>query len=129
MDAFELPVEAQAWFNDVLVWVGYGTIVGLLAKAIMPGKDPGGTIATLGMGVTGVIIGCGIWSFATGQRVTPISTMGLAVGTAGALIILFFYRLLAGYWADEPRYRGDARPPRPRRAYRRRYRVADFYDE
>ena len=61
----------QQWANDLLVWVGYGTLVGLLAKAIMPGRDPGGAVATLCMGIGGTVIGCGVVSFFTeGQRVT-----------------------------------------------------------
>lgn len=96
-----LPDYVQLWANDILTWVGFGTIVGLLAKAIMPGRDPGGSIATLGMGIGGTLIGCGVWSFFYNSRVTPISPMGFAVGTAGAFILLFFYKLLGGYWFVE----------------------------
>lgn len=93
---------ASQWANDVLVWIGFGTIVGLLAKAIMPGKDPGGAVATLAMGIGGTVIGCGILSFfMDGQRVSPISPTGFAVGTGGAFLILFFYKLLGGYWFKE----------------------------
>jgi uncharacterized membrane protein YeaQ/YmgE (transglycosylase-associated protein family) len=128
-----LPVEAdflqtiQQWMNDILVWIGFGTVVGLLAKAIMPGRDPGGAVATLAMGVGGTIIGCGVLAYFTeGQRVTPISPMGFAVATAGAFIILFFYRLLGGYWfveGEHPRVR-----LRPRRR-RRRYHASYSYDD
>ena len=116
--------QAQLWANDVLVWVGFGTIVGLLAKAIMPGRDPGGTVATLAMGIGGVVIGCGTLSFFyEGQRVTPISPMGLAVATGGAFILLFFYRLLGGYWFVE----GDqSTRPHWRRNRRRRYDAARY---
>jgi len=87
----------QQWANDILVWIGFGTLVGLLAKAIMPGRDPGGPVATLIMGIGGTIIGCGLVSyFYQGQRITPISPLGLAVATGGAFVILAFYRLLAG---------------------------------
>src|SRR5918999_3527939 len=87
----------QQWANDILVWIGFGTLVGLLAKAIMPGRDPGGPVATLLMGIGGTVIGCGLVSyFYEGQRVTPISPLGLAVATGGAFVILSFYRLLAG---------------------------------
>src|SRR6186997_1768736 len=93
----EILSLAQQWANDVLVWIGFGTVVGLLAKAIMPGRDPGGPVATLLMGIGGTVIGCGLVSyFYQGQRVTPISPLGLAVATGGAFIILFFYRLLGG---------------------------------
>ena len=102
MDNEQILTLATNWANDVLVWVGFGTIVGLLAKAIMPGKDPGGAIATLVMGVGGTVIGCGILSFfMNGERVTPISPTGFAVGTGGAFLILFFYKLLGGYWFQE----------------------------
>jgi uncharacterized membrane protein YeaQ/YmgE (transglycosylase-associated protein family) len=102
MDNEQILNLASAWANDVLVWIGFGTIVGLLAKAIMPGKDPGGAVATLAMGVGGTVIGCGILSFfMEGQRVSPISPTGFAVATGGAFLILFFYKLLGGYWFQE----------------------------
>ena len=92
----------QAWVNDILVWIGFGTLVGLIAKSIMPGRDPGGAIVTLSMGIGGVIIGCGAWSlFSNGQRITPVSPLGILVATCGAFALLFFYRLLGGYWFHE----------------------------
>jgi uncharacterized membrane protein YeaQ/YmgE (transglycosylase-associated protein family) len=102
MDNEQILTLISAWANDVLVWIGFGTVVGLLAKAIMPGKDPGGAVATLTMGVGGTVIGCGILSFfMEGQRVSPISPTGFAVATGGAFLILFFYKLLGGYWFQE----------------------------
>ena len=38
------------WCELMLVWIGFGTVTGLAAKALMPGRDPGGSIATLVMG-------------------------------------------------------------------------------
>src|SRR3954468_14430049 len=98
-----LPQATQQLAEHMLMWVGYGTLVGLLAKAIMPGKDPGGAIATLAMGVGGTIIGCGTLTFFwnQGTRVTPISPIGFVVATCGAFIILFFYKLLGGYYFKE----------------------------
>lgn len=102
MDNAEFAETLRLLINDVLVWVGFGTIVGLLAKAIMPGRDPGGAIATLAMGIGGTVIGLGMVSyFWHGERITPISVTGFLVGTAGAFVILFFYRLLGGYWFVE----------------------------
>jgi uncharacterized membrane protein YeaQ/YmgE (transglycosylase-associated protein family) len=122
-----LSESVQQWANDILVWVGFGTLVGLLAKAVMPGRDPGGAVATLGMGIGGTVIGCATLSyFYEGQRVTPISPLGLAVATGGAFVLLFFYRLLAGYWFVE----GDlSRRRRLRGPYRsRRYRSSHYID-
>jgi len=118
----------QQLMNDIFVWIGFGTVVGLLAKAIMPGRDPGGAIATLAMGVGGTVIGCGILSFLVeGQRVTPVSPMGFAVGTGGAFIILAFYRLLAGYWFVEGEHPRARLRPATRR--RRRYSAAAYDDD
>jgi len=97
LDSPEFLNAVQHTMNDILVWVGFGTLAGLLAKAIMPGRDPGGTIATLMMGIGGTVIGSGTLMFFTnGKRVTPISPVGFLVATGGAFILLGFYRLLAG---------------------------------
>jgi uncharacterized membrane protein YeaQ/YmgE (transglycosylase-associated protein family) len=95
--SLELPAAAQEWVNYVLVWIGFGTLAGLLAKAIMPGRDPGGPLTTLLMGIVGTFIGCGtLMLILQGQRISPISVVGFAVGTAGAFVLLLFHRLLAG---------------------------------
>ena len=81
--------------QEFLVWVGFGTIVGLTAKAIMPGKDPGGAVATLLMGIVGTIIGCGTLAFFTPTtKITPISLWGFVAATSGAFLLLAFYRIL-----------------------------------
>jgi uncharacterized membrane protein YeaQ/YmgE (transglycosylase-associated protein family) len=121
----ELPAYLQQWANDLLVWIGFGTLVGLLAKGIMPGRDPGGAIATLVMGIGGTIIGCGIVSyFIAGQRITPISPLGFFVGTGGAFVILGFYRLLGGrFFVEGEHGRMHLRPMR--RARSRRVQLVD----
>ena len=131
-DLSQFPASAQSWVNDILVWIGFGTLVGLLAKAIMPGRDPGGAITTLLMGIGGVIIGCGAWTlFSRGPRITPVSPLGMVVAVAGAFTLLFFYRLLGGYWflEGEVDQRPLARrPTRRRRTTRRRYTAAHYDD-
>ncbi len=123
----DLQQILQQWANDVLIWIGFGTLVGLMAKAIMPGRDPGGSIATLLMGVGGSVIGCGVLMFFyDGERVTPISPIGFLVATAGAFILLFFYRLLSGRFFVEGE---QARRPSVRAPHRRRREVVADYDE
>src|SRR3972149_1624203 len=118
MNDLVFPEQVQQWANTVLIWVGFGTLVGLLAKAVMPGRDPGGAVVNLAMGIGGTVIGCGTLAyFYQGARVTPISVLGFVVATGGAFILLVFYRLFAGYWFVE----GDMRARRsmvrrPRRA-------------
>jgi uncharacterized membrane protein YeaQ/YmgE (transglycosylase-associated protein family) len=98
----QLTETAHQLANDILVWIGFGTLVGLMAKAVMPGRDPGGAVATLMMGIGGTIIGCSVTTYiANGGRVTPISPLGFAVATLGAFVLLFFYRLLGGRFFHE----------------------------
>lgn len=98
----QLPETAHQLANDILVWIGFGTLVGLMAKAVMPGRDPGGAVATLLMGIGGTIIGCSVTTYvANSERVTPISPLGFAVATLGAFVLLFFYRLLGGRFFHE----------------------------
>ena len=112
----QLPPEAAQWANDALVWIGFGTLVGLMAKAVMPGRDPGGAVATLAMGVAGTVIGCAALVYFSGHRVTPISPIGFAVATAGAFTLLFFYKLLASHFFVEGEHGAYVRVPRYRRS-------------
>ena len=88
--------------HEFLLWVGFGTVVGLCAKALMPGRDPGGAIATTLMGIAGSVIGCGVLIFTLEQMgrrhgpITPISPVGFAAGCGGAFVLLLFYRLFSG---------------------------------
>lgn len=121
---------AQQFANDVLTWVGFGTLTGLLAKAVMPGRDPGGAVVTLAMGIAGCVIGCGTLTFFwEGNRVQPISPLGFVAATGGAFILLLFYRLLGGYFFVEGT---DGRPHlrrRVARTVRRSPRRARLYDD
>ena len=88
--------------HELLMWVGFGTLVGLTAKAIMPGRDPGGAIGTLMMGIAGSLIGCGVvLLFDTSFKITPISPIGFAAGTGGAFILLLFFRVLSNSYVVE----------------------------
>ncbi|MCX7419008.1 MAG: GlsB/YeaQ/YmgE family stress response membrane protein [Planctomycetia bacterium] len=101
VDADVLKIIEQS-AHEVLEWVGFGTIVGLAAKALMPGRDPGGAIVTVLLGIGGCVFGFGMLSFfTTEQRINTISLIGFAVGTGGAFVLLLLYRLLAGKWLKE----------------------------
>lgn len=83
------------WAHLLLVWIGFGTLVGLLAKAIFPGRDPGGALATVIIGILGSIIGAGVLVFFSDNlRVTPISPLGFVVAIVGTSLLLLVYRLL-----------------------------------
>ena len=120
MDHLQFPDFVNQIANTILVWVGFGTLTGLLAKAIMPGRDPGGAVATLAMGIGGSVIGSGtLMYFHGGARVTPISPIGFLVATGGAFLLLFFYRLLGGrFFVEGDRGLYGYRPNYRRRVYR-----------
>jgi len=102
MENPDILAMANQWCEILLIWIGFGTLTGLSAKAIMPGRDPGGAIATLGMGIGGTLVGMGILTyFYNGEPLSPISPIGFLVGTTGAFLLLFFYRFLGGYWFVE----------------------------
>jgi uncharacterized membrane protein YeaQ/YmgE (transglycosylase-associated protein family) len=117
-------VQLADYANLALTWIGFGTVVGLAAKAVMPGRDPGGAIATVLMGIAGTLIGCAVLQYfsETNHTVQPISLEGFAVGSGGALVLLIFYKVLGGYWFIE----GEQSTLRSRRR-RKRYRTA--YDD
>ncbi len=107
--------------NELLRWVGFGTLTGLAAKAIMPGRDPGGAVATMLMGIGGSVIGCGtVLFFWRDASIDPISGKGFFAAVLGAFTLLFFYRLLAGSFFVESSSDEDRDMHKTRKRARRR---------
>lgn len=78
-------------------WIGFGVVSGLLAKAILPGRDPGGTIVTAVLGLGGAIIGASLYAWAGGERIRDLITpAGFAIAVGGALVLLLMHRLFSG---------------------------------
>ena len=85
------------WAHTALEWIGFGTMVGLLAKAVLPGRDGGGALATVVIGILGSIIGAALLAFfVEGAHITPISILGFFVAMGGTTILLLSYRILGG---------------------------------
>ncbi len=80
----------------ILAWIVVGLIAGLLAKLVMPGRDPGGLIVTTLMGIAGAFIGGLVVQFLGGAGVTGINIWSILVAALGAVILLASYRLFAG---------------------------------
>ena len=78
----------------LISWILMGLIVGVLAKWIMPGEDPGGIIITILIGIAGAFLGGFIGSFIGLGSVTGFNLISLALAVGGALLLLFGYRLL-----------------------------------
>jgi uncharacterized membrane protein YeaQ/YmgE (transglycosylase-associated protein family) len=76
--------------GELLIWVVFGLIVGVVAKLIMPGNDPGGIIVTVLIGVAGSIVG-GYLGRVMGLY-GPGQYGGFFMSILGALVLLFLYR-------------------------------------
>ena len=89
----------------ILGWIILGLIAGVIAKAIMPGKDPGGLVVTILLGIVGAIIGgfIGRALFGYGRALNdagdvsePGTLMSLVLAVVGSIILLAGYRLIKG---------------------------------
>ena len=78
----------------VLGWILFGLVVGALAKLVMPGRDPGGIIVTILLGIVGALLG-GFLGRALGLY-QPGEPAGFVGAFVGAIIVLFIYRAVAG---------------------------------
>ena len=77
---------------DILLWIVFGLVVGIVAKFIMPGRDPGGIVLTIILGIVGAMLGGWV------GRVLGLYREGDAAGfimaVVGAIIVLALYRLV-----------------------------------
>ena len=78
----------------ILGWIIFGIIVGAIAKFLMPGRDPGGIIVTMLLGIVGAMLG-GFIGRALGFY-SPQEAAGWLMSIVGAIVILMIYRLLVG---------------------------------
>jgi uncharacterized membrane protein YeaQ/YmgE (transglycosylase-associated protein family) len=72
-----------------------GLIVGAIAKLLMPGRDPGGIIITMLLGVAGSFV-AGLLGRAVGLYRDPASGPGIIASILGAMLLLLIYRLVIG---------------------------------
>lgn len=78
----------------VIGWIIFGLIVGAIAKLLMPGRDPGGIIITMALGIAGALLG-GFLGRALGwyQENEPA---GFLMSLVGAVLLLWIYRMMVG---------------------------------
>jgi uncharacterized membrane protein YeaQ/YmgE (transglycosylase-associated protein family) len=85
------PVTKEGAMFGVLGWILFGLIAGVIAKMLMPGRDPGGFIVTMLLGIAGALVGgflgraLGLYSAGEGA--------GLIMSVIGAIVLLALYRM------------------------------------
>ena len=79
---------------SILGWILFGLIVGALAKLVMPGRDPGGIIVTMLLGIAGAVLG-GFLGRALGLYGEG-QAAGFVMSFIGAVILLAIYRMMVG---------------------------------
>lgn len=100
MNGLDLSPTAQQWVNLVLMWIGFGTLVGLLARAVMPGRESATAVATLAYGIAGSALGLLICSIAYRDAfVNPISPLGILSATGATLALMLGHRLIRNLFA------------------------------
>jgi len=77
----------------VLGWIVFGLVVGIIAKLLMPGRDPGGIVVTMLLGIVGAVLGG--WIGRAMGLYGPNDAAGFLMSLLGAVVLLVVYRLFA----------------------------------
>jgi uncharacterized membrane protein YeaQ/YmgE (transglycosylase-associated protein family) len=77
---------------DILLWIVFGLVVGVVAKFLMPGNDPGGIVLTIVLGIAGAMVGGWLGRVLGFYR--PGDAAGFVMAIVGAIVILALYRVV-----------------------------------
>ena len=80
---------------DLILWLLVGLVAGVVAKLLLPGRDPGGCVVTVVIGIVGALLG-GFLFRIFGHPVEQPSWPGLGVAIVGSILLLLIYRVVAG---------------------------------
>jgi uncharacterized membrane protein YeaQ/YmgE (transglycosylase-associated protein family) len=78
----------------ILGWILFGLVVGVIAKLLMPGRDPGGFVVTILLGIAGALIGG--WIGRALGMYGPNQSAGFFMALLGSIILLAIYRVVIG---------------------------------
>ncbi len=80
----------------IISWIILGLIAGAVAKLILPGKDPGGIIVTIIIGIIGALVGGYISTLIGFGSVSGFNIKSLIIAVVGSIILLLIYRTFKG---------------------------------
>ena len=79
----------------IISWIVLGLVAGALAKLLMPGKDGGGWIITMVLGIAGAFVGGFLGDLAgIGGGASGINLGSIATATVGAFVLLLLYKMI-----------------------------------
>jgi uncharacterized membrane protein YeaQ/YmgE (transglycosylase-associated protein family) len=78
----------------IMGWILFGLVVGIVAKFLMPGRDPGGFVITTILGIVGALVG-GFLGRAVGWY-GPGDPIGFVMAVIGSIVVLALYRFTMG---------------------------------
>ena len=79
---------------EITFWIIFGFLAGAVAKLLMPGRDPGGWIVTILLGIAGTFIGGFIGHAIWGTGVGGFDPASFGLAVLGAIVLLFLYRMI-----------------------------------
>jgi uncharacterized membrane protein YeaQ/YmgE (transglycosylase-associated protein family) len=80
----------------ILAWIIFGLVAGIVAKVIMPGRDPGGFILTVIIGIAGALIGGYVSTLFGFGDISGFDIRSFIIAVLGALVLLFIYHRVRG---------------------------------
>jgi|TARA_B100000614_G_scaffold248830_1_gene257177 uncharacterized membrane protein YeaQ/YmgE (transglycosylase-associated protein family) len=86
----QLGIDAMG----IIAWIIFGLIAGAIAKLIMPGKDPGGFIVTIIIGILGAVVGGWIGTALGFGDVSGFNIGSFIIAVIGAIVLLIIYRVV-----------------------------------
>ena len=79
--------------NGLFSWILMGLVAGVLGKFLLPGRDPGGLIMTIIIGILGAMLGGWIGTKADIGNVNDFSLQSVGLATGGSILLLILYRM------------------------------------
>jgi uncharacterized membrane protein YeaQ/YmgE (transglycosylase-associated protein family) len=80
----------------IIAWIVFGLLAGWLAKLVMPGKDPGGCIITMLLGVAGAVLGGFLGTMLGFGGIEGFDLRSFLMAVVGAILLLLLYRVFTG---------------------------------